>query len=319
MSATNEFAKLDHRVPIARATTNRIGAGWDAVPVGTTVRNDPASHMPLTMPGGLQPQPLEPPPPPPTETELREVLAQCIASKTFADEGLQRAQASAERGHQYVTRWREKLATFDSLEDEATQHAIEQLRSEAGRLDPDDDVMRHKRMEREAARDALHAAERAASLLDTAALEARVDADHAAKAARAAAVAVMAIEAEQLGKRVIDLEDEVDRMRDALIAFDRVSASTEQPLPLAVFEAIGVNNPKLSKPIDTSAWEAALDQLLGDAQAEVVVTIPERPPPPPVLRYSNEVIHVQPIQRPQAAEQAPEPSVTPILEPTAEG
>ena len=281
MSATNEFAKLDFRQPIARAEINKVGAGWD-IPVGTTVRDDRTTHLPLTMPGGLQPQPLEPPPPPPTEAELRATLAQANAAWAFADEGLQRAKASADRAAQHVAQCKAHAATFDDLDDQITERTVEALRSGDGRPRGGmDDDLRQRVAERDVARASAVAAERAQPVLDAAALEAGVGADLALKAARSAAVAVMAGEAERLAQRVVDLEDEAERTRDALIAFDRVSASTEQPLPAAVFAVVVADSARLSKPVDSRAWEAALDQLLGDAQAEVSVTIPPRQPPPP--------------------------------------
>ena len=200
MSATNQFAKLDHRVPIARAEVNRVGGGW-VDPAGRVDRDDRTSHLPLTLPGGLPAPPLEASPTPPSETELRATLAQCIASKQFVEAQLQRAQATADRGRQHVESCRARVASFASLDDDATAATIEALRGEGGRLDPDDGL-RKRRIEREIARDDLAAAERAASVLDMPPLEARVDADHALEAARAAAVAVAALTAEQMARRV---------------------------------------------------------------------------------------------------------------------
>ena len=152
-------------------------------------------------------------------------------------------------------------------------------------------------------------------MLDEALREARDAVDAASKAARAAAVAVAAITAEQMARHVLDLEDEVERARVALIAFDRVSAGSHQPLPALVFAAIGPNNPALGKPVDTTAWQAAIDQLLADATAEVSVAIPERVATPPPRRYAPDLIYVQPIQRAPVEAEA-DAAIEAMTEPT---
>jgi hypothetical protein len=61
---------------------------------------------------------------------------------------------------------------------------------------------------------------------------------------------------------------------------------------------------ELLRPIDSSAWQAALDQLLADATVQIEVTLPERRRPPPMPRYSHEIRHAVPIRRPEPPQEA---------------
>ena len=310
------FSKLDHRAPLARAEVNRIGTGWND-PAARVDRSDNTTYLPLQMPGVGNPSPsqTEPAPPPPTESELREVLAQTIASKQFADDQLARAQASAARAALHVAQCKSHVATFDDLDDQITERTVEALRSGDGRPRGGmDDDLRLRVAERDVARASAAAAERAQAVLDVAALEASVEADHAAQAARRAAVAVAAIEAQRLAERVIALEDEAERTRELVRGFDRAAANTGLALPTSVFTVVTADGgAALMRPVDATAWQAALDRLLADATAEVSVPIPE-PRPKPVLRYSHEVRHAVPIRRP---EPEPEATITPLPEPEA--
>ena len=106
----------------------------------------------------------------------------------------------------------------------------------------------------------------------------------------------------------------------ALLGFDRIAASAKQPLPPAVFEAIGADNPNLLRPIDVSAWRAVIDQLLGDATAQIEVAIPERRRPPPLPRHSPEIVYVQPIRPPEPGPAPePEPAIALVPGTTSEG
>jgi hypothetical protein len=305
----SSFAKLDHRVPMARADVNRIGPGWDPnlAPEGST-RADPTTYFPLVAPGGLPSEPLPgpaaSPPPAPTEAELRETLEQCISAKAFADTNLQRAQETHDRAGRHVERCRTALENFATLDDEVTEATVEALRSGDGRPRVDlSDELRRRVSERNIARDDLVAAERAAVVLAEGLTASRVDADAAMKAARTAAVAVVALEAEAMALRVLQLEAEAARIREAMFGFDRINIGTGMPFPLIVRKVFGLNNPRFLRPIDASAWQAARDALLDDPTAEVVIPVPDRIGPAidntvaPVARtmFSHEVVHAVPI------------------------
>ena len=308
MSATNQFAKLDHRAPLPQAGVNRVGPGWSDTL--SNDRSDPVTYLPLHSPGALPaPTPREASPPPPTEAELREVLMQTIAAKQFSDDQLARAAASAARAVQYVADRKAHLESFAGLDDEVTTITVEALRSGDGRLDLDESI-RRKQAARDVARADVAAAERAQAVLAEALIHAQADAASAATAARKAAVAVAAIEAQGLAQRVLDLEDEAARTREIVYAFDRIAAGTGVPLPAAVFD-VSVSNPQPLRRLDASAWIAALDALMNDATVEVSIPIPDPVPARP-LRYSHEITYAVPI-RPLA-----EAVVTDLPEPAGE-
>jgi hypothetical protein len=294
--AISEFAKLDHRAPMARAETNRIGDGWND-PLGRVARDDRGSYMPLTIPGAEPaPQVMEPPPAPPTEDELREVLAERIASMRSSADRVAEAETHAELAAHLVENCKLEVAAFDGLDDEATAAVIEGLRGGSGKFDPAD--VRRRRLERETARDDLTAAQNAKRLLDADLADARTNAETARKAANAAATALLGLAAEAMAKRVRDLDDEAARTREALIGFDRLNSGTDQPLPPVVFDVISGDNALLMKPVDSTAWRNALDALLADPTAKVAVTIPERRPPAPMPpRGAPTVKIMEPIRR----------------------
>ena len=124
--AETQFAKLDHRTPIERAEVRRVGGGWNAPGV---TRADPASHLPLTLPGGnVAPPPMQPEPTPPTEAELRDALAQCLLARAVAADELARAKATDDRAHRSVEAYRARLDGFASLDEDTTAAMITALR-----------------------------------------------------------------------------------------------------------------------------------------------------------------------------------------------
>lgn len=308
MSATNEFRRLGPGLQIARAETTRVGAGWSDV--GQRVeRADPTSYLPLAVaPTGLEAPPEAPAPPPPTEAELRTTLSACIASKQFADDRLVEAVATAERAAKHVAACRERLEGFASLDAEAEAALIEALR-DAGRGDPDGGPLRQRRIERGIAADDLAAAERAASVLNGAMIDARADADAATVACRRAAVAVCGITAETLAQRTIDLADETERVREVVRGYDQISAGVGA-LPPTVFQVL-VDSPRLARVADTAPWLDACTALMADATATVTIPVPGRVAAPKVVPYSPAITYVQPLRRPEA-ESEPEASLTVI-------
>ena len=310
--AESSFSRLDHRAPLPQATVRQVGSGWNST--GAVDRADATTYLPISLAGDAPaPQPVEPPPEP-SEQELRGDLAQRILAMQFSNAQLERATATHQRATAYVERCRAHLQTFDNLDDEAAAAAIVALSSDAGRIDPADDGMRKRRIERDVARDAVTAATRATAVLAEALAEAGDDAAKAATVTRRAAVAVAAMIAERLAQKVVDLEDEAKRIRERVYGFDRIAAGTGQlPLPPALRDVIWSDQTHQLRPIDSSAWRSAIDQLLGDAQAEVSVPIPPRRPKP-VLQHSDEVRRAIPIRR---AEPVEEESGTPLPEPTA--
>lgn len=300
MSATNEFSKLDHRVPLARAEVARVGSGWND-PAGRVDRADPASYLPLTLPGGNSPPPqqAEPAPPPPTEEQLRAGLAQCIVARDFTAAQLARAEATVDRAVAHVARCRANVADFGDLEAQITAATVEALRSGEGRpRGGTDDELRQRIAARDVARASLTAVERAEVVLREALVDAQTDATQAAQAARRAAIAVAAIEATKLAERVVELESEAERTRAVLLAFDRVNANSGHPLPAVVFGVVVSDAAKLMQPVDASSWYGAVDALMADAEAAVSIPLPPRRPKP-VLSHSHEVTIAIPIRRPQ--------------------
>jgi hypothetical protein len=293
--AISEFSKLDHRVPLARAETNRVGNGWND-PLARVARDDPHGYMPLMIPGAVPapPSPEPPPPPPPSEDELREVLVRAIEAMRSSAEGVAEAETHADLAAHLVENCKAEVASFDGLEGEQTATLIQRLK--AGLLDQAD--VGGRRLAFETSRAQLATAENAKRVLDDDLANVREQAETARKAAHAAAIMLLGIEATALATRVRDLEDETRRMREALLAFDRLTASTGGTLPPVVFDVIGGDNALLMKPVDSTMWRNALAELLADPTAEVLVTIPERRPPAPMPpRGAPTVKIMEPIRR----------------------
>ena len=294
--AETSFSKLDPNTPLPQATVNRTGPGWNS---GAT-RDDGVVYHPLTIPiaGAGTPQLTEPAPPAPSEDQLRGALQRAITAKAFSDDQLSRAEGTADRAAAYVAQCRARLASYDGLDDAITAATIAALQSETGKPDPDGEL-HHQQAAREAARGAVQAAERVARVLVEALTDARADAERAVQAARKAAVGVAAIEAERLAEHVIALEDEAKRTREAVYGFDRIAVAAGQRLPPASRAVVwsGGDDGHTMRRVDSSAWLAAINQLLADATAAVSIEIPEPTPPRP--SYSLEVRRAIPI-RPQA-------------------
>jgi len=251
-------------------------------------------------PGERLPEPESPAPPAgPTEAELRCTLRVAIASREFADENLQRADATHQRALFHVEQCRQRLESFAALDDEVTAATVEALRTGDGRPRVDlDDVLRRRLAEREVAKADVQAAERALTVLAEGLADARADAIEATKAAKHAAVAVSMITAEQMAERVFALEAEAGVLREVLHGADFVGVTS----PPALRRIFG-DGKRFLRPVDRSAWEAARAALLIDPQAEVVIPVPDSigtaidntVPPAPQFR-SHEVVHAVPIR-----------------------
>jgi hypothetical protein len=127
---------------------------------------------------------------------------------------------------------------------------------------------------------------------------------------------VASIEATRLAQHVLDLEDEAARERDALQGYDRISVNSGIPLSVPLFDVIGTDVARALRPVDSTPWLAALDQLMADPTAEVSIPIPSRRPAP-VLRYSHEVRHSIPLRRLEPEATEAESVETIIPEPTS--
>jgi hypothetical protein len=312
MAETNQFSRLDHRLPVARAEVARVGSGW--ADVGQRVeRSDAVTHFSLDVPVQTRPQEETPPAPPPSESELRGTLAQAITAKAFADEQAERATSTVARAGEHVERCRARVESFSNLDDETAAALVEALRG-GDWLDQGDGPLRQRRAEAQIAADDLRAAERAAAVLTEARDSAQADADAASRAARVAAIAVAGLTAEQLAQHVLALEDLAAREREALYSFDRISVGAGVRLPPAAFDVV-VTNPQPSRPLDTSAWQRAIDRLLTDASAVVSAPLPEHVARPP-SRRNFEIRRAVPIRPLEPAAEGP---VADILEPASEG
>jgi hypothetical protein len=256
---TNQFADLDPRLPLARPLVNRVCPGWD---VPGTVRDDPVTNFPLVFPGARAAQPLvEPKPPTPSADELRATLAVHVASMRSTNETLRAAETYEELAKAHLEGCRARLAEFDGLDSEIAEATVVALRSGDGRLIGDGH--RQRVHERADARADLDAAERAFSMLNDDLGVAQAEAEKAKAAARRAALAVLALEAEQLVERHDALLAEAAELRVDLARFDRVAMGIGD-VPPAVLAVLrdprhGVD---LILVTGLDAWRAKLDALL---------------------------------------------------------
>ena len=313
--AETSFSKIDPNVPLPQAGVNRVGGGWDTG--GAVDRADRTTYLPLAIPiaGAGTAQLVEVPKPPPSEQQLRATLAQVITAMQFANAQLDRSSATHQRSIKHAEHCREHLQTFDGLDDQITAQTIAALQSGDGRpRGGQDDELRQRIAERDVARANATASERAQRLLSEALVDASDDAAKAALAARRAALAVAAVEAAKLAQRVIDLEDEAKRTRERVYGFDRLAVNSHLALPPALHAVLWADDGHQLRRADSSSWQAAIDQLLTDASAEVSIEIP--PPAPPRPRQPGlEVRRAIPIRRPEAEEEA---AVNLLLEPGTE-
>ena len=227
--------------------------------------------------GELDPAPETPPPLPPTEAELRERLREAITTYCAVDGAEQQAAAGAQLAAAHVEACHARLSTFASLDSEVDACLIGQLR-EAERIELPDEL-RARSLQRQEARDALAAAERAHTTLQRELTAARAQATKARQTADAAAAVVLGIEAERLAQRHAALLAEADRVVDAL-GFGRAVAGTHVALPESVSGILVGHQRRLaSAGIDTGTWEEAHAALLVDPDAEVSIELPPAPQP----------------------------------------
>jgi hypothetical protein len=262
--AESDASRLDHRVPLDRPEIRHVGSGWDG-PVRAEASAPLA--MPLVVPGGNPPAPavIVAPAPTPTESELRELLTECLAAKSFADENLQRARETSDRAARHAERCRGALGSYAGLDDEITQATVEALRGGEGRPRHDvNDELRRRVASRDVAKADADAATRAEKVLADDLYAARADAASAARAANTAAAALTMIVAEAMAQRVIEMENEAARLREILHGADVVGVTT----PKAV-KMIYADGSRFLKPVDRSAWSALRDRLLADPTVEL--------------------------------------------------
>lgn len=256
--AETSFERLDYRVPLDRATVRQVGPGWDTP---GTMRDDVVTHLPLTLSGPA----VVPRPPAPTEEQLCVALYERVTATRYSADQLSHAQAAAELARQHMQRCRERVASFDGLDDQLARATVEALRSGNGipRVGMDEEH-REKVRERDLAWASLRAAESAEQLIASALADAHSEAENAATAARKAAAAVLAIEAEQLAVRHAELLAEAAEVRNGLAQFDRCVTGTGVTLPDAVLSVLldpahGVN---LIRDIGTGEWSEKMNGLL---------------------------------------------------------
>jgi hypothetical protein len=262
--AENEFSRLDPRAPLPQATVTRIGDGWNT-PVGTAIRDESVTHLPLhSLP--TAPSPVVVLRPTPTKPELRATLARCTAAMRSSNEALADAEANAERAAAHVEACRARLEGFASLDATITTATVIALRSGDGRPRGGmDEELRQLVRERDDARADLQAAESARRVLEADLAFARVDAEKAVTTARKAAVGVLGIEATALAERHDALITEAATIRERLAQFDR-AVTNIGPLPALVLPVL--HDPRnavdLVRNVGAGEWRAKLDALLTD-------------------------------------------------------
>ena len=244
--AETSFSRIDHRTPLVRPEVNRTGPGWDptVAPPGSA-REDRTTHLPFVVPGGLPPAAPVPAPPPPTEAELRERLSAACEARRDADAALARAQTAHDRAVRHVERSEAALSRFATLDQAVTEHTIEALRCDAGRVSTElPEELKRLLADRDLARVDLAAAGRALEVLSAELASARDGAAAATKRVDAPVCALLARAGDAVAREHAEAVAVVDRLFADLVGLDRFISPRGGHLSQAVREAL------MAPPID---------------------------------------------------------------------
>jgi hypothetical protein len=173
------------------------------------------------------------------------------------------------------------------LDEAITGHVLTSMRCDTGRIDPTlPEALAERLADRARAETELTAARNTAAILLREWGEAsQAVGDITAGIDKLALQVVGAAVADRLANEVREFQAEIERRRFALSGWDRYATSAKLGLSHEV--ALALNGAPYPRP-DLSVWQAAIDVLKLDAEAQVEVELPElRVPPLPSLSIGS--------------------------------
>ena len=267
--AESDWGKLDHRAPLARAAVSMPAPDLDGV--HQTINSDPVTYGPLTNPDAPNEHGWSPPADPiPTELELRGKLVEALEAQRECDAKLTEAQAASDRAARHLDRCGNALRSFDNLDNAIAEATIEQLISDAARVELPD-ALSDRIGERDRARATHVAALRASEVLAADLVAARGKAAEAASKVDRLICGILNFEAARVAAEHAAFIERAAAIAEMLFSYNHFSANKGIVMPPSVRRVLGSDVPTLARQRDKSVWLNAADVLRNNPQAEVRV------------------------------------------------
>jgi hypothetical protein len=251
----SSFAKLDHRIPLARAEVR------GTTPVDLVERMDGVTHSPLSNPDAPNIHGWSPPADPvPTETELRERLIEALDLEAHAARAALDAEAAHARALDHLDKARADLDGFSDLDSAIASSVIDSLRDDTALVTDFDEAI----LARDRARTIHQAAEVAQSTLRAEHVAAQHVATTATQAVEKIIVAILYHEATRMADRHNDLVAQASVIADHLRALNLHAGGHAVPMPSKVRTILGNDLTALARARDKSQWVRAAAALRDD-------------------------------------------------------